>query len=166
MKLTQELFKYAGIGERRLFLEWVSAAEGQRFAEIITSITEEVKAEGPFPAGEYRFKLEALIHTLKSEQARWVLGIERMLTEEGNVYGETLDPDEYREFVLKKLKDEYEKSLVYLALKECPQSVREVAEKIGMKVPHVAQLVVDLQTRGKVTLSGHEGTVTRFAALG
>jgi len=149
-----------------LFLEWVSAAEGQRFAEIITSITEEVKEQGPFPVEEHRFRLEALIHTFKSEQARWVLGIERMVTEEGNVYGETLDPDQYREFVFRKLIDEYEKSLVYLALKESPQSVREIAEKVGMKVPHVADLVVDLQNKGKVTLSGHEGTVTKFAALG
>ncbi len=164
--MTEELFKYAGIGEKRLFLEWVSAAEGQRFAEIITSITEEVKAEGPFPVEEHRFKLDALIHTFKSEQARWVLGIERMLTEEGNVYGETLDANDYRNFVLRKLIDEYEKSLVYLALRDGPQSVRDVAKKTGMKVPHVAELVVDLQTKGKVTLSGHEGTVTKFSAVG
>ena len=149
-----------------MYLEWVSAAEGQRFAEIITAITDEVKAQGPFPVKEHRFKLDALIHTFKSEQARWVLGIERMLTEEGNVYGETLDPEEYGKFVLRKLIDEYEKSLVYLALKEGPKSVREIAGRVGMKVPHVAELVVDLQTKGKVSLSGHDGTVTRFAAQG
>lgn len=89
-----------------------------------------------------------------------------MVTEEGNVYGETIDPGEYKKFVLSKLIDEYEKSLVYLALKEGPQSVRDVARKVGMKVPHVAELVVDLQTKGKVALSGHEGTVTKFSALG
>ncbi len=115
---------------------------------------------------EHRFKLDALIHTFKSEQARWVLGIERLLTEEGNVYGETLDPDEYRRFLFNKLVDEYEKSLVYLSLKESPKSVRDVAEKVGMKVPHVAELVVDLQTKGKVTLSGHDGVITKFAAVG
>ncbi len=166
MKLTQELFEYAGIGKNRLFLEWVSAAEGQRFAKIISRISEKVKAEGPFPEDEYRFQLEAITYTLQSEQVRWVLGIERQLTEEGNVYGETLDSESYGQFIRKKVLGEYEKSLIYLALKDKPHSVKELAEKVNMRVPHVAKLVVDLQNRGKVSLSSHEGTATKFAATG
>jgi len=30
-------------------LEWVSAAEGQRFAKVITEFTEEIKKLGPNP---------------------------------------------------------------------------------------------------------------------
>jgi F420-non-reducing hydrogenase iron-sulfur subunit len=36
-----------GIDPRRLRLEWVSASEGDRFAEIVNSFTEEIRALGP-----------------------------------------------------------------------------------------------------------------------
>ena len=38
-----------GLDPRRIRLEWVSAAEGQRFARIITEFTEEIKKLGPNP---------------------------------------------------------------------------------------------------------------------
>ena len=34
--------------EHRLYFSWVSAAEGQKFADLINSITKEVLAAGPF----------------------------------------------------------------------------------------------------------------------
>ncbi|MEA3366728.1 MAG: hydrogenase iron-sulfur subunit [Planctomycetota bacterium] len=33
---------------RRLFFSWVSAAEGQKFADLINQVTEEVRQAGPF----------------------------------------------------------------------------------------------------------------------
>jgi F420-non-reducing hydrogenase iron-sulfur subunit len=36
-----------GIDPRRLRLEWVSASEGDRFAETVNSFTEEIRALGP-----------------------------------------------------------------------------------------------------------------------
>ena len=38
---------FLGLEEGRIRLEWVSAAEGEKYAEIIKSFTEEVKALGP-----------------------------------------------------------------------------------------------------------------------
>jgi F420-non-reducing hydrogenase iron-sulfur subunit len=36
-----------GIEDDRFRLEWVSASEGQRFAQLVTEMTERVKALGP-----------------------------------------------------------------------------------------------------------------------
>ncbi len=36
-----------GIEEDRFRLEWVSAAEGPRFAQVVTDMTEKVRALGP-----------------------------------------------------------------------------------------------------------------------
>jgi len=36
-----------GMEEDRFRLEWVSASEGQRFAQVVTEMTERVKALGP-----------------------------------------------------------------------------------------------------------------------
>ncbi len=38
-----------GIEEERFRLEWVSASEGARFAQVVTEMTEEIKQLGPSP---------------------------------------------------------------------------------------------------------------------
>jgi F420-non-reducing hydrogenase iron-sulfur subunit len=45
--LLKRVLREFGIDERRLRLEWVSAAEGEKFAKISTDFTEEVRALGP-----------------------------------------------------------------------------------------------------------------------
>ena len=42
-----ELMKYIGVDEGRVNFAWVSAAEGGRFAELVTEVTERVKQLGP-----------------------------------------------------------------------------------------------------------------------
>jgi len=44
----RELLSFAGISEDRLFFSWVSAAEGQKFADLINDLTEKVRAAGHF----------------------------------------------------------------------------------------------------------------------
>ena len=46
-EMTQELVKILGIDPARLRLEWVSSAEGGRFAEIAREFTEQIKSLGP-----------------------------------------------------------------------------------------------------------------------
>lgn len=38
-----------GIEEERFRLEWISASEGRRFAEVVTEMTEEIRRLGPSP---------------------------------------------------------------------------------------------------------------------
>lgn len=45
--LLKQLLKSYGISHDRVRLEWVSASEGQRFADIVTDMTERVRALGP-----------------------------------------------------------------------------------------------------------------------
>jgi F420-non-reducing hydrogenase iron-sulfur subunit len=44
--LKQMLAQY-GVEEARVRLEWVSASEGQRFADVVTDMTEKIHALGP-----------------------------------------------------------------------------------------------------------------------
>jgi len=46
-KMTQELVKILGIDPVRLRLEWVSSAEGGRFAEIAREFTGQIISLGP-----------------------------------------------------------------------------------------------------------------------
>ena len=45
--MTRELVKILGIPAERIRLEWISSAEGTRFAEVAREFTEEIKALGP-----------------------------------------------------------------------------------------------------------------------
>jgi len=47
--LTKELAAIVGIDPARLRLEWISSAEGTRFAQIAIEFTEQIKAIGPSP---------------------------------------------------------------------------------------------------------------------
>lgn len=46
---TKQIVKLLGIEPGRLRLEWISAAEGARFAEVIDEFTGQVAALGPSP---------------------------------------------------------------------------------------------------------------------
>ena len=45
----KEILKNAGFDEDRVWLRWISASEGQRFAETVTQMTESLKEKGPNP---------------------------------------------------------------------------------------------------------------------
>jgi F420-non-reducing hydrogenase iron-sulfur subunit len=47
--LLKSLLADYGIDDERVRLEWVSASEGQRFADIVNDMTERVRALGPSP---------------------------------------------------------------------------------------------------------------------
>ncbi len=46
--LLKKMIGQMGIEPDRLWLEWVSAAEGSRFASVINQMTEHIKQLGPF----------------------------------------------------------------------------------------------------------------------
>ena len=46
-EMTQGLAKILGIDSQRLRLEWISGAEGIRFAEVAKEFTEQLKTIGP-----------------------------------------------------------------------------------------------------------------------
>jgi len=51
---TKKVVRLLGIEEGRIRLEWISAAEGGRFAEVINEFTDQVRALGPSPLARKR----------------------------------------------------------------------------------------------------------------
>jgi len=47
MAILKNLLEYTGIDKRRVRMTWVSAAEGNKFAEVVTEITDDIKKLGP-----------------------------------------------------------------------------------------------------------------------
>jgi F420-non-reducing hydrogenase iron-sulfur subunit len=56
---TKNMVKLLGIEVGRLRLEWISAAEGVRFAQVINEFTDQVRALGPSPFSKKRTKTAA-----------------------------------------------------------------------------------------------------------
>ena len=48
LALMHRLLTFIGVEAGRLRIEWVSAAEGNRFAQVVTELTQQVKQLGPW----------------------------------------------------------------------------------------------------------------------
>ena len=55
--LLKKVLEQLGIEKERIRLEWVSASEGARFAEVVTDFTQTIKNLGPNPIRDQRQKL-------------------------------------------------------------------------------------------------------------
>ena len=47
MAITKKLLEYMGVDPQRVQASWVSASEGEKFAEVVSQITQELKEIGP-----------------------------------------------------------------------------------------------------------------------
>jgi len=47
MAITKKFLEYMGVEPQRVQVGWVSASEGQKFAEVVTEVTKEIKEIGP-----------------------------------------------------------------------------------------------------------------------
>ena len=49
MKMTEEVLDKLGLGRKRMRLEWISASEGQKFAQTMKDFTAQIRTLGPNP---------------------------------------------------------------------------------------------------------------------
>ena len=58
--MAVEIATLLGIDSKRLRLEWISSAEGARFAEVAREFIEQIEASGPSPLSPHKITYEAL----------------------------------------------------------------------------------------------------------
>jgi len=165
MEMVKWLLELSGVGSGRAEVRWVSAAEGQLFADYVTELTERTRKLGPFNPGAFTLPLAAVAGVLNSVRFRWLTGMERQLTERENVYHRQLEEDQFRQILKTVAGLEYQKALILEVLKEGAQSVREISRKTGLTVYEVSLRLTDLEKAGQVELKGYEGTTPRFISL-
>lgn len=64
MTFLQELLSFVGLSDR-LHLDWISSAEAQKFARVVTDFTEKIKAMGPSPLSG-KFDLAAMVRSVEA----------------------------------------------------------------------------------------------------
>jgi F420-non-reducing hydrogenase iron-sulfur subunit len=161
---VQDLLDLAGIGRERLHLRWVSSSEGRLFADYVTELTGLVQEAGPLPVEELHLPLAAVHRTLNSRPLRWLLGLERQLTEKENVFHEKLDTEAYHQVLHRTALEEYQKALIFETLKPEAKTVREIAVETGLPLYTVSLRLNDLERTGAAAFQDHVGNSPRFGA--
>jgi hypothetical protein len=165
MDLVRYLLEISGIGQDRLQVRWVSATEGQQFAEYVTQLTEVVQKLGPLDRDKMALQIAAVSRAIDSADLRWLLGMQRQLTERENVYHDRLDPATYEEMLKSAAKEEYYRGLIYAALKAGPKTVRQIATLTGLPIYTISLRLNDLEKISLVSIMGHEGHSPKFGVL-
>lgn len=62
MVFVQEMLAFTGFGGR-LHLEWISSAEAQKFARVMSDFTEKIRALGPNPMTAAAWQQPSLANT-------------------------------------------------------------------------------------------------------
>jgi F420-non-reducing hydrogenase iron-sulfur subunit len=165
MQVTGQLLAMAGIGPERLQTRWLSSAEGHLFAEYVSELTELIRGLGPLDHEGDKLRLAAAKRTLEALPLRWLMGLERQLTERENVFHEKLDLQSYHLVMHAMLEEEYQKALLFEVLRQGPQTVRQMSAGTGLPVYTVSLRLNDLERRGLAEFHSHEGTSPRFRLL-
>jgi len=165
MEVVEYLLDLTGIGRERMQLRWVSSAEGQLFADYITRYSDQTRDMGPFDLDRFKLPLAAAKRTLDSSRVRWLTGMNRKLTEEGNVYSEKINEKEYTDLLHRAIEEEYEKALVLEALGPKPQLVREISKKTELPVYTVSSRLVELKIDGQAEIKDYDGVDPLFVRL-
>ena len=160
---TRKLLEIAGISPERLYLDWVSAAEGTRFAQIVNSFIERIRQEGSLSRDDHFLqRLEAAKMTAEKEKVRWLIGNERNLIENRNVFGEKMSHPEFDATLDETLRREFFKSWLLLSINGKPTSAKELATSLNLQVREVFTYLVDLAEEGEVSVHSFEGRTPRY----
>jgi len=171
IKMLKKLMACAGLEPERLRLEWVSAAEGARFAEIVNDFTNQIKHIGPSPlAGEkpnetILASIQAAERAAGSSRLRTLVGREKKLTEDENVYGEKVAQGEFDKLMDESVKEEYLCSRIYLLTKDKSMSVEDLSKLLSVDPCAVLSHVVVMRRKGLLARDRIEGDSPLYIAL-
>ncbi len=171
IKMLKKLIALTGLELERLRLEWVSAAEGQRFAQVVTEFTEQIRKLGPSPVSgkssnpQILENLQAAKNAASDFKLRVLVGRELNLTEKGNVYKEKVTQENFDALLDEAVEAEFIRHKIHLLTKTEPLSIKTLAEAVEMKPATVLQQIVAMRRRNMITLDHIEGTTPFYKAL-
>ena len=158
MKIAKKLLQYAGVNAERLRLEWISASEGEKFANVVTDFTKKLTELGPFKDElKNELALKAAYYASLKPRIRILAAKERMLTTQGNKYGEIYTEYEFDRIADEIVYDEINEEMIRILLQQKELTLEEISEKTGIDKNLVFLYIVDLIKRGEVEFKEKEG---------
>ena len=133
-----------GVSPERVRLEWVSASEGSRFAEVMNDFSRQIRDLGPFGNGAginddgLKFKLEALknlvpyIKLVERERLRAPVKSEEE-------YNKFFNSDEVDRLFNELIADKFEICQMMALLREKPRSTGELSQILGLSPSDISR---------------------------
>jgi coenzyme F420-reducing hydrogenase delta subunit len=171
IRMLKKLISLTGLEPHRLRLEWVSAAEGQRFAQIVTEFTEQIRKLGPSPVSQpspnqtILDNLQVARNAAADFRLRVLVGRELQLTEKGNVYDEKVSKDEFDSLLDDAVEAEFVQHKIHFLTKAVPLPVKTLAQAVQKKPNDVLKYIVAMRRMNMITLDHVEGTTPFYKAL-
>lgn len=137
LHIARKLLEMIGLSPDRLRLDYISASEGSRYAEVMNDFSTKVKALGPLGKGEgidetvLRRKLEVvynLVPYIKLVERERL----RVPVRSVEAYNAFFDSDEFDKIFQDLVADKVELSQIMAILREKPCSAGEISELIGV----------------------------------
>jgi coenzyme F420-reducing hydrogenase delta subunit len=155
MLIGKKLMQHVGVDPGRLRLEWISAAEGTRFAEIMSDFAAQLREIGPLGKGEgiaapdLKLKLDAL-----SQLVPWVKLVEReklrVPEKSEDAYRAYYDSEDVNRLFDELFSDKLAVSQILMLLQDSPLSTREISERLGLNPTEVSRHMNDTSRQGLV----------------
>ena len=153
--LGKKLLEWVGLKPERLRIEWISAAEGSRFAEVMSDFAGQLHRLGPLGQAEciadsaLRLKLEAvsrIVPYLKLVERQKL----RVMPRTEQAYRELYASDELDRLFDELIAHKLVVSQILLLLQQGPLSTREISEQIGLSPPEVSRQLKRSSQQGLV----------------
>jgi coenzyme F420-reducing hydrogenase delta subunit/DNA-binding transcriptional ArsR family regulator len=162
--MAKRILHHIGISPDRLRLEWVSAGEGIRFADVMNDFSAKVKSLGPFgrsegiELAELRTRLDAatqLVPYIKLvERERLRVAVR---TEEG--YEKFFGSAEFDELFQELILDKLVMSRIMGFVRGKPASTGEIAERLRLDPSDVSRHLQELAQQGIVRFAEGQASV-------
>ena len=155
MHLVKKLLAHIGVSPERLRLEWISAAEGMRFAEVMNDFSSTLKELGPLGTGEgidpaaLKVKLSGvtkLIPYLKLVEREKL----RISTKTEEAYNAFYTSDETNGLFDELVADKLAIAQILVLLEDNPLTTGEIAEVLDLNPSEVSRHMISSSRQGLV----------------
>jgi coenzyme F420-reducing hydrogenase delta subunit len=152
----------------RVRLEWISASEGARFGEVVSSFVAQVESRGPSPAKadpQARARLQVIRDTMDNPRVRNVLGTFLHLTEKENVYGNQYPSAEMEKVLWDVIRAVQARAAIFNLASERPITVLEAAERTGLPPDVVLRHIAVMKKKNLLAMTEAHGRHPNYTAV-
>ena len=144
--LCRKLLTLIGLDPQRLRLEWISSAEGSRYAEVMNDFSQTVKSLGPLGVGEgidqnvlaFRLTtLQGMIPYIKLVEAKRL----RVRLKSVEAVEAFYDSDEFDTIFRELIADKLAICQIMALLREKPRSTEELSQLLGLSSSEICRHV-------------------------
>jgi len=167
--VAKSIISHIGINPKRLLLDWVSAAEGPRFAQLVTDFTNQLRELGPLDEdaknnnGNLSLKLKAAKNAVSNEKLRWVAAKQTEFRKDGNKYGEVFTDQEIKRMVDGVVIEEIDLCQILLLLEQENLSVKEISQRLGISSPKIMEQMLGLRRKEIIKIAEIRGRSPLYA---